>query len=98
MSHGPATEWKEEKSQGYKTKLGLIMFAIYVPIYLVFILICVLSPKTMGIDVGSLNVAIVYGFFLIVLAIVQALIYNYMCSKREKMDKVAEKAKGEVAK
>jgi uncharacterized membrane protein (DUF485 family) len=95
MDHGPATEWKTEKSEGYKTRLGLIMFAIYTPVYLLFVFICVLSPKSMAIDIGSLNLAIVFGFFLIILAIIQALIYNQMCSKREKLDREAEKAKGE---
>jgi uncharacterized membrane protein (DUF485 family) len=96
MAHGPATEWKTEKSEGFKTKLGLIMFAIYVPMYLIFVFICVFNQKLMAMDVGSLNLAIVYGFFLIVLAIIQALIYNYLCSKREKMDQ--ELDKGEVGK
>ena len=91
MAHGPATEWKTEKSEGFKTKLGLIMFAIYVPMYLIFVFICVFNQKLMAMDVGSLNLAIVYGFFLIVLAIIQALIYNYICSKREKMDQELDK-------
>jgi uncharacterized membrane protein (DUF485 family) len=98
MDHGPATEWKKEKSEDFKTKLGLIMFAIYVPIYLIFVFICVLSPKTMAINIGSLNLAIVFGFFLIILAIVQALIYNSICSKREHMDELADKAHGGITK
>lgn len=96
MAHGPSTEWKTEKSEGFKTRLGIIMFSIYVPIYLLFIFICVLSPKTMAMDVGSLNLAIVYGFFLIFLAIVQALIYNYICSKKEKSDHVHEVVKENI--
>jgi uncharacterized membrane protein (DUF485 family) len=96
LDHGPATEWKTEKAEGFKSRLGIIMFAIYVPIYLVFILISVLSPKTMGVDIGSLNLAIVFGFGLIILAIVQALIYNYICSKREKQDSKPEDVKGEL--
>jgi uncharacterized membrane protein (DUF485 family) len=98
MDHGPATEWKTEKSEGYKTRLGLIMFAIYVPIYFLFVFICVLSPKTMAMDIGSLNLAIVYGFFLIILAIIQALIYNRLCSRKEEEEKRLAQAKGEVAK
>lgn len=86
MEHGPATDWKVEKSEGYKTKLGLLMFAIYTPIYFAFIVIAVVNPKAMGMDVGSLNVAITYGFGLIIMAIVQALIYNYLCSRKEKHD------------
>ena len=97
MSHGPATEWKKEKSEGFKTKLGLIMFAIYVPIYLAFVFLCVIDPKLVAADVGNLNIAIAFGFGLIILAIIQALIYNIICSKREKMDAEEEKAKGEVA-
>ena len=83
MVHGPATEWEEDKSESYKSRLGLIMFAIYLVIYLAFILLAVLSPQTLGLDIGSLNLAIVYGFGLIIIAIVQAVIYNMMCSKHE---------------
>ncbi|MFC1995805.1 DUF485 domain-containing protein [Chloroflexota bacterium] len=86
MEHGPEMEWPTEKSQGFKTKLGLIMFAIYTPIYFSFILIAVVNPKIMAKDIGSLNVAIVYGFGIIILAIVQALVYNYICQKRETME------------
>jgi uncharacterized membrane protein (DUF485 family) len=94
MAHGPSTDWKTEKSEGYKTKLGLIMFGIYTPLYIIFILICVLKPKLMGLDIGSLNLAIVYGFGLIVVAVIQALIYNYMCSKREKQEREQNMLKG----
>jgi uncharacterized membrane protein (DUF485 family) len=96
MDHGPATEWKKEESEAYKTKLGLIMFAIYVPVYLLFVFICVLAPKLVGSDIGSLNLAIVFGFGLIILAIIQALIYNALCSRRERLDTKPEKAHGEV--
>jgi uncharacterized membrane protein (DUF485 family) len=96
MAHGPSSDWKTEKSEGYKTKLGLIMFGIYTPLYVVFILICVLKPKLMGTDIGSLNLAIVYGFGLIIVAVIQALIYNYMCSKREKEERESVHEKGGV--
>lgn len=86
MAHGPATEWKKEKSESYKTRLGIIMFAIYVPIYLAFVFLCVLNPKLVAMDVGKLNLAITFGFALIILAIIQALVYNVICSRREKLD------------
>jgi len=95
MGHGPSTEWQAEKSQSYKTRLGIIMFAIYTPIYLAFILISVISPSTMSKDVGSLNVAIVYGFGIIVLAIIQAVIYNAICSAKERHDHEVGERKGE---
>ncbi len=94
MGHGPSTEWQAEKSQGFKSKLGIIMFAIYTPIYLAFILISVISPSFMSKDIGSLNVAIVYGFGIIILAIIQAIIYNNICSAKERHDHLTEEKKG----
>jgi len=95
MGHGPSTEWQAEKSTAFKTKLGIIMFAIYTPIYLAFIIICVLSPSFMAKDVGSLNVAIVYGFGIIILAIIQAIIYNNICSAKERHDIAPDDTKRE---
>jgi uncharacterized membrane protein (DUF485 family) len=89
LDHGPATEWGKEKSEGFKSRLGLLMFAIYVPIYMAFILLSVISPHSLSMDIGSLNLAIVFGFGLIVLAIVQALVYNRICSKREHEDQAS---------
>jgi uncharacterized membrane protein (DUF485 family) len=96
MEHGPSTEWKVEKSQGFKTKLGLIMMPIFAVVYFVFIVIAVTNPQMMADDVGSLNVAIAYGFAIIIVAIVMALIYNYLCSRKEKEDGAPEKGKGEA--
>jgi uncharacterized membrane protein (DUF485 family) len=95
MGHGPGTEWRTEKSQAYKAKLGIYMFAAYTPIYLAFILISVISPSFMARDIGSLNVAIVYGFGIIILAIIQAVVYNAICSNKEKHDHIPEAQKGD---
>ena len=93
MAHGPATKWKEDKSEGYKAKLGFVMIAVFAIVYAIFILICVISPKTMANNVGSLNVAVAYGFGIIVLAIIQALIYNYFCSRKEHKYEKADSGK-----
>mgnify|MGYP005847468155 CR=1 FL=1 len=101
MEHGPATEWKEdEKTSKIKSKLGIWMFAGYSIIYAVFIILNVVSPKIMGLDIGMLNLAIIYGFGLIILALIMALIYNALCGfaeeralKLEKMQKKLEKQK-----
>lgn len=83
MSHGSSTEWKKDNAAGFKTKLGLIMFFIYFLVYAGFIYINVTNPKLMGKDIGSLNLAIVYGFGLIIFAVIIALLYNFICSKAE---------------
>ena len=83
MSHGPAVEWKKDRTADKKSKMGLIMVAIYILVYVVFVTINVVDPKLMKIDIGSLNLAIVYGFGLILLAVVQALVYNQYCTRLE---------------
>ena len=92
MSHGPATVWKENKSlDKRKARLGVVMFVIYTIVYAGFIYINVWDSKVMKISVGSLNVAIVYGFVLIVLALVLAIIYNHICTSAEKLTEVSGK-------
>lgn len=84
MSHGPATDWGEDKAIAYKTRTGVYLFIIYVLVYIGFIAINVVSPKTMGMKIfAGLNLAVVYGFGLIVLAFVMGLIYDYLCTKKE---------------
>lgn len=87
MEHGPVVEWEEDNATKYKAKIGLWMFIIYFVIYAGFIVINVFNPRLMGTDVGSLNIAIVYGFGLIVLALVMALIYNALCGWAEEKEK-----------
>jgi uncharacterized membrane protein (DUF485 family) len=98
MVHGPPTERKKDKSEGYKTKLGLIMFAIYIVFYLIFMFMCVLDPKLVSMKIGDLNLAVAFGFFLIIIAIIQALIYNFLCSRREKHDEGAGESGGKATK
>jgi uncharacterized membrane protein (DUF485 family) len=96
MEHGPPTEWQEDKSEGFKTKLGLIMVAFFTIVYFAFIILAVTNPQAMANDVGSLNVAVVYGFGIIILAIIQAVIYNIICSNHEKRNGNTKHDKGET--
>jgi uncharacterized membrane protein (DUF485 family) len=84
MLHEPATPSGRDPAGPYKARLGIWMFALYTVFYAGFVAINLLSPPTMAtIVVAGLNLATVYGMGLIVLAIVQALIYNHMCTRRE---------------
>ncbi|MBE3075849.1 MAG: DUF485 domain-containing protein [Actinobacteria bacterium] len=86
MLHEPAAHSSApDEAAAYKRRLGLINVAVYGAVYLVFMILNVASPKTMGlILVGGLNVAIVYGFALIILAFIMAIIYNLACGRHEK--------------
>jgi len=86
MLHEPAAEVHGiDEAAAFKRRLGLILLAVYGAIYIVFIVINVASPKSMGvIVVYGLNLAIVFGFALIVIAFLLALAYNWACTRHEK--------------
>ena len=86
MLHEPAGgEQEKDLAVSYKTKLGAIMVIVYALIYAGFVAINLASPATMGkVILLGLNLAVVYGFGLIIVAIILALVYTRMCSKMEK--------------
>ena len=84
MDHGPAVQYGPDNAARFKTKLGLILFFIYAVIYGVFVFINTVNPVLMEKEMfGGLNLAIVYGFGLIIFAIVLGLVYNNICTKKE---------------
>lgn len=83
--HGPAAKLGADNAASKKSKLGLILFFFYFIVYSGFVVIGLVSPELMGVHVlSNQNLAIVYGFGLIILAIVMGFIYNSMCTKLEK--------------
>jgi hypothetical protein len=76
-------------------RLGILMFVLYSLFYAAFVAINLLSPPTMGTIVfAGLNLATVYGFTLIIVALLEALLYNAMCLKKEAEYAQADKAAG----
>jgi uncharacterized membrane protein (DUF485 family) len=87
--HGPAAKLETDHASAKKSRLGVILFIFYPLIYSGFVIIGLVDPELMGFHVlGKQNLAIVYGFGLIVLAIVMGFIYNFFCTRMEnKMNK-----------
>ncbi len=84
MLHEPATPSVKDPAGPYKMRLGMQMFALYSLFYATFVAINVLSPLTMAALVfAGLNLATVYGFTLIAVALALALIYHRMCRRKE---------------
>lgn len=83
--HEPATDWKEDKSSSIKELLGKWLFVLYALLYGGFMFLNVTSPGFMGIDVGGLNVAILYGILLILAAMLLAFAYNHVCTRVEEL-------------
>ena len=84
MDHGPAVQYGPDNAIRFKSRLGVILFFVYASIYGLFVAINTLNPVIMETEVLlGLNLAIVYGFGLIIFAIVLGIIYNYLCTKKE---------------
>ena len=85
MLHEPAAQCVEDDAVSYKTRLGVYLFILYTIIYVGFVLINLVKPLMMeSIIIFGLNLAVVYGFSLIIIALIMALIYNSMCAAKEK--------------
>jgi len=70
--------------QTRNARIGLVLFGIYVLLYGGFVMLNAYSPDMMEITpVAGINLAILYGFGLIVAALVLALVYGWLCRTPE---------------
>ena len=85
MLHEPAAQDGVDAAADYKMKLGLKMFAIFSLVYAGFVGINVVKPALMERPIlFGMNLASVYGIGLIVFALALALVYNHLCTRKEK--------------
>ncbi|HEY3968760.1 MAG TPA: DUF485 domain-containing protein [Planctomycetaceae bacterium] len=84
FDHGPAEqEPVNEADANRRARLGLLLFAIYFALYAGFMLINVFDPRLMETTpFAGVNLAIVYGFGLIIAALLLALVYAWLCRRR----------------
>ena len=98
MLHEPATPAGKDPASPYKTRLGIRMFIVYAIFYAGFVAINLISPLTMSTIVfAGLNLATVYGFALIIGALIEALIYDALCRRKEAEFARAEKQQSDQA-
>jgi len=85
MLHNPAAPTRPDPAFAFKRRLGALLFMLYALVYAGFVAINLIRPVLMEkLVLGGLNLAVVYGMGLIVLALVMALGYNRACGRREK--------------
>ena len=66
------------------SRIGLILFFLYLLLYGGFVLLNTFWPTTMdATPFAGVNVAILYGFGLILAAFVLALVYGFLCRTAE---------------
>ena len=70
--------------QSRNARLGIVLFAVYLVFYAGFVLIAAFWPETMEREPwAGVNLAIWYGFGLIVAAFVLAIFYGWACRNQE---------------
>jgi uncharacterized membrane protein (DUF485 family) len=80
-----AKEQEDAAVVAYNSRTGIILFLIYLIFYCGFMALSAFSPETMSRPfLGGANLAVVYGFALIVAALLLALLYMKLCRKSSK--------------
>jgi uncharacterized membrane protein (DUF485 family) len=66
--------------KNHNSRIGLVLFAVYLLLYGGFVFLSAFAADVMETTpFAGVNLAILYGFGLIVAAVVLALIYGYFC-------------------
>ncbi|MEZ6090905.1 MAG: DUF485 domain-containing protein [Pirellulaceae bacterium] len=73
--------------QPRNTRIGLILFFVYLLLYGGFVFLNALSPDSMDWQpIEGINLAISYGFVLIIGAFLMALLYGLLCKTERSHD------------
>jgi uncharacterized membrane protein (DUF485 family) len=84
LDHGPhvPTEDEHPETAARNSRYGLVLFAVYLVLYGGFVLLNAFAPEVMDrTPLAGVNLAVLYGFGLIVAALVLALLYGWLCSR-----------------
>lgn len=77
-----AREQEDAAVIAHNTRMGAILFVVYVAFYGGFMALSAFWPEVMSVPaLGGANLAVVYGFALIAVALVLALVYMRLCRK-----------------
>lgn len=79
----PVTKEQEDAAVvAHNSRMGVLLFVVYVLIYGGFMLLSAFAPEIMSKPVlRGVNLAVVYGFALILAALALALVYMKICRK-----------------
>ena len=85
FDHGPAlpTEPEDMTLAARNARYGMVLFLIYLAVYGGFVALNGFWPEvTSRAALFGVNLAVMYGFGLIILAMILALVYCWLCRKR----------------
>jgi uncharacterized membrane protein (DUF485 family) len=82
LDHGPhqASPPEDASLSARNARYGVWLFAVYLAFYAAFVLLNAFRPQVMDITpAAGINLAVLYGFGLIVAAFALALVYAWLC-------------------
>lgn len=81
-SEGAESAAADAVTERRNARYGLLLFAVYLALYAGFMALNVVDPVAMARPVWlGMNLAIVYGFVLIIAALALALVYMVLCRR-----------------
>ncbi len=89
LDHGDVEDrlFQPEHISARNARYGMILFLVYLAFYAGFVLINTFRPQWMDWQpAAGINLAIWYGFALIVVALLLALVYSHLCRARSDDD------------
>jgi len=88
-THAMSTpDYTSTAATSYNARLGIVLFLVYLALYATFVGLSAFDPQLMARPaVGGVNLAIVYGFGLIIAAFVLALGYMFLCRREEETER-----------
>ena len=73
-------QFSSKKESQRNAKYGGVLFLVYLVVYAIFVVLNTFQPEMVDqVPLAGLNLAIVYGVGLIVLALILALVYSWLC-------------------
>lgn len=86
LLHGPSPGAENEPAENpavsaRNARLGLRLFAVYGVIYGLYVVAGAFLPDVMKARLAGVNVAVAWGFGLIVMAFVMAIVYGRLCDR-----------------
>jgi uncharacterized membrane protein (DUF485 family) len=79
--HENVREEEQPELVARNTRIGLGLFAIYFALYAGFMGLSTFAPDVMKVRYGGINLSVLYGFGLILAALILAIVYLLLCRR-----------------
>ena len=87
-----------EKISARNARYGMVLFLVYLAVYSVYVVLNAFKPMVMdAVPLLGVNLAVLFGLGLIVLALVLALVYAWLCRSARNRSNESSGANGAIS-